>query len=67
MLRPYRISRADAEREAIQHNPRITASRLLALAAGQVTRETRSAELPQIFGAITAEKAEDGSRIGAGA
>jgi outer membrane protein len=62
-----RISRADAEREAIQHNPRITASRLLALAAGQVTRETRSAELPQIFGAITAEKAEDGSRIGAGA
>ncbi|MBB6143907.1 outer membrane protein [Silvibacterium bohemicum] len=61
-----RISRADAEREAIQKNPRITASRLVALAAGQVTRETRSAELPQITAAITAEKAEDGSRIGAG-
>ena len=62
-----RISRADAERIAVRNNPRITASRLLALAAGQVTRETRSAELPQIGAAITAEKAEDGSRIGAGA
>ena len=33
------------------------------LAAGQVTRQTRSGELPQISAAITAEKAEDGSRI----
>jgi outer membrane protein len=61
------ITRTDAERLAIKNNPRITASQLLALAAGQVTRETRSAELPQISGAFTAEKAEDGSRIGAGA
>jgi outer membrane protein len=61
------ISRADAERLALKNNPRITASRLLALAAGQVTRETRSGLLPQISGAITADKAEDGSRIGAGA
>jgi outer membrane protein len=58
------ISRTDAERLAIKNNPRITASHLLALAAGQVTRETRSGELPQISAAITAEKAEDGSRIG---
>ena len=36
------------------------------MAAGQVTRQTRSNELPQIYGQITAEKAEDGSRIGAG-
>jgi outer membrane protein len=61
------ISRTDAERIALKNNPRITASRLLALAAGQVTRETRSNELPQVSGAITAEKAEDGSRIGSGA
>jgi outer membrane protein len=61
------ITRTDAERLALKNNPRITASRLLALAAGQVTRETRSGELPQISAAITAEKAEDGSRIGAGA
>jgi len=61
------IARTDAERLALENNPRITASHLLALAAGQVTRETRSGELPQISAAITAEKAEDGSRIGAGA
>jgi outer membrane protein len=61
------ITRPDAERLALKNNPRITASHLLALAAGQVTRETRSDELPQISAAITAEKAEDGARIGAGA
>jgi outer membrane protein len=61
------ITRPDAERLALKNNPRITASHLLALAAGQVTRETRSDELPQISAAITAEKAEDGSRISAGA
>ena len=61
------ITRTDAEQLALKNNPRITASHLLALAAGQVTRETRSGELPQISAAITAEKAEDGSRIGAGA
>ncbi len=59
------ITRTDAERLALKNNPRITASHLLALAAGQVTRETRSGELPQISAAITAEKAEDGGRIGA--
>lgn len=60
------ITRSDAEQMALKNNPRITASHLLALAAGQVTRQTRSGELPQIFGAATAEKAEDGGRIGAG-
>ncbi len=60
------ITREQAERLALKNNPRITASHLLALAADQVTRETRSNELPQIAGYMTAEKAEDGSRIGAG-
>jgi len=60
------ITRSDAEQMALKNNPRITASHLLALAAGQVTRQTRSGELPQIYGAATAEKAEDGVRIGAG-
>jgi outer membrane protein len=59
------ITLTDAERLALENNPRITAGQLLALAAGQVTRQTRSGELPQISAAITAEKAEDGSRIGA--
>ena len=60
------MTRTEAEQLALRNNPRITASHLLALAAGQVTRATRSGELPQIAAAITAEKAEDGSRIGAG-
>jgi outer membrane protein len=60
------ITRSEAEQLAIKNNPSITANHLLALAAGQVTRETRSAELPQISGALTAAKAEDGSRIGSG-
>ncbi len=59
------ISRSEAEALALKNNPRITASRLLSLAAGQVTRETRAAELPQVYAALTAEKAEDASRIGA--
>jgi outer membrane protein len=61
------ITRLDAERMALKNNPRITASQLLALAAGQVTRETRSAALPQLTGYLTGEEAENGSRIGAGA
>lgn len=61
------ISRSDAERIALKDNPRIMANHLLALADGQVTRQTRSADLPQIYGAVTAEKAEDGTRIGSGA
>jgi len=60
------ITRGDAERMALKNNPRVTASHLLALAAGQVTGETRSNELPQINGNITAVKAEDGGRIGSG-
>jgi outer membrane protein len=60
------ITRVDAERLALKNNPRITATHLLALAAGQVTREARSNELPQINGNITAVKAEDGGRIGSG-
>jgi outer membrane protein len=60
------ITRSAAERMALQNNPSISASRLLALAAGQVTRQTQSAELPQINGYMTAEKAEDAARIGAG-
>ncbi len=60
------ITRSEAETLALKNNPRITASTLLALAAGQITRQTRSNELPQIYGAATAEKAEDGGRIGAG-
>jgi len=51
---------------AIKNNPRVSVARLLALAQHQVMRETRSAELPTATAAITAEQAEDASRISAG-
>ena len=63
---PQRLTRAEAEQMAIKHNPRISIGRLLGLAQHQVVRETRAAELPTLTGAITAEDAEDASRISAG-
>lgn len=54
-----------AEQMALRNNPQITASHLLALAQHQVVREARSAYLPDLTGAITAVKAESGSRISA--
>jgi outer membrane protein len=63
---PTHLTRAEAEQMAIKNNPRVTVGRLLALAQHQVVRETRSAELPTATGSITAEDAEDASRISAG-
>jgi outer membrane protein len=60
------ITRGDAESLALKNNPGVSAARLLALAEGQTVREARAANLPQIGSAITALKAEDGSRVGAG-
>jgi outer membrane protein len=60
------ITRSEAEQLALKNNPHITANHLLALAAGMVTRETRSGDLRKFPGALTAEKAEDGSRISSG-
>ena len=61
-----RLTQADAEQMAIENNPRVSLARLLALAQHQVVREARSAELPTANAAITAEQAEDASRISAG-
>jgi outer membrane protein len=63
---PMRLTRSQAEQLAIKNNPRISVGRLLALAQHQIYRETRSAELPNFNGAITAVDANEGSRIGAG-
>jgi outer membrane protein len=60
------LTRKQAEQMALENNPRVRVSKLLALAQHQVVREARSAELPTANGAITAEKALDGSRISAG-
>ena len=61
-----RLTQSDAEQLAIKNNPRVSVARLLALAQHQVVRETRSEELPTGIASITAEDAENGSRISAG-
>jgi outer membrane protein len=60
------LTRKQAEQTALKNNPRVSVGELLALAQHQVVREARSTELPTANGAITAEKALDGSRISAG-
>ncbi len=62
-----RLTLADAERTAVQHNPDVSIAHLLQLAQAQVVRETRSAELPMAIGDLTAVGAHDNSRITAGA
>jgi outer membrane protein len=61
-----RLTQADAEKLAIQNNPRVSVAHLLVLAQHQVVRETRAAELPTATASITAEDAENASRISAG-
>lgn len=61
-----RLTRTDAEQMAIKNNPRVSVGRLVAIAQHQVVRETRAAELPTILGSVTAEDAEQASRISSG-
>ncbi len=63
---PQKMSLKEAEQIALQNNPRISVSKLLALAQGQVTRQVRSAELPNVTGNLTAVEPHEGSRITAG-
>ena len=60
------LTLAQAEQLAIRNNPRITVDKLLALAQHEMTRETRSAELPDAVIAASGVQAEEASRIGAG-
>jgi outer membrane protein len=60
------LTQADAEKMALKNNPRVSVAHLLALAQHQVVRETRAAELPTGYASITAEDAENASRISAG-
>ena len=60
------LSLAEAELLAIRNNPRISVGKLLALAQHEMYREAKSAELPTANAAITAEDAEEGSRVSAG-
>jgi outer membrane protein len=60
------LTRVQAEQMAIHNNPRITASKLLAMAQHQVVNEARSADLPTANGEITGVDAHNGGRISAG-
>jgi outer membrane protein len=62
-----RLTLAEAEKIAIDHNPNISIARLLQLAQTQVTREVRSGEMPDAVADLTAVGAHDNSRITAGA
>jgi len=62
-----RLSLKEAEMRALDTHPLIRASQDVALAAGQVVRETKSAYYPTAFANVTGAGAEDGSRITAGA
>ncbi len=61
-----KLTLADAEKMALEHNPNISVARLLALAQAQVTREARASELPIATGNLTAVGAHQNSRITAG-
>jgi outer membrane protein len=62
-----KLTLADAEKMAIEHNPNISVARLLALAQAQVTREARSAYMPTATSDLTAVGSHTDSRItGAG-
>ena len=63
---PANLTVTDAETIAIKNHPQISVARLLALAQKEVTRETKSAELPTITGSLTAVDARDGGRVTAG-
>ena len=60
------LTRQQAEQLAVRNNPRVSVAALIALAQKQVVRETRSRELPGLFGNVTGVAAEQASRIGSG-
>jgi outer membrane protein len=61
-----RLTRSDAEKMALAHNPHVSVSRLLALAQHQVVRENRSVDYPQLGASLTAVDSIDASRIASG-
>jgi outer membrane protein len=60
------LTREEAERIALANNPRVSVSHLLALAQHQVVRQSRSAELPTLTASLTAQDANEASRVSSG-
>lgn len=63
---PQSLTLAEADTIALHNRPRLLASVYGAQAAGEVTREVRSAYFPTVEGNATGAKAENGTRISAG-
>lgn len=63
---PRLLTREDAEKIAVNNNPRVKISLLLAKVQTQVVGETRSEELPNANGNLTAVEANQASRISSG-
>lgn len=63
---PTPLTLAQAEQLAIKNNPRVSVGKLLALAQHEMTRETRSVEMPTANIGVSAVQAEEASRISAG-
>lgn len=64
---PLPLTLAEAQRLALENNPRFGAARLNASAAYQVPAEYRANYFPSAFGSITGVVADSGSRLAAGA
>jgi outer membrane protein len=62
-----KLTLADAEKIALEHNPNVSVAHLLQLAQVQITREARAGEMPAAFANLTAVGAHNNSRITAGA
>ena len=63
---PRRLTLPQAEDLARKNNPRITLSRLNALASQEVSREVNSILYPTLYAYLTAVAAHEGGRISAG-
>jgi outer membrane protein len=64
---PMRLTLADAQRIAVENNPRYSSAKFTAAAAHQQPAEYRAAELPTLSGQITGVGADNGTRLAAGA
>ena len=63
---PTQLTLAEAQRLAIQNNPKFGAARYTAAAAHQVAPQFKSAYAPNVFGSFTTVGADNGSRLAAG-
>jgi outer membrane protein len=63
---PMHLTLAEAQRTALQNNPRITAAQYTAAAAAHVPAEYRAAYEPVLYGSFTGVGADNGSRLAAG-